>query len=218
MNEAAVLDFLKNHPEFLWTHAKSLGIQPSNDKITAFAEVKLQANEIRTQRMAQHLNDVIDNARHNQSLIDTLFALDHALIGAASLDELSAALQHALEDGFALPHYALKLVPDAAGLVPTQWRLDPNGSAYAKLSQLQHSTCDHYLADEVLAWLPPATETLQSCLKMPLLTPTQQFLGVLIVASPNPQHFSPEQDTSYMDNLARNLSAALNRLFTLATA
>ncbi|MBP6861592.1 MAG: DUF484 family protein [Neisseriaceae bacterium] len=218
MNDVDVLDFLKNHPEFLLTHAKSLGIQPSNDKITAFAEVKLQANEIRTQRMEQHLNALIDNARHNQALIDTLFTLDHALIGATSLTELTTALHHALSDGFNLPHYTLKLAPMVGDALPEALTFPATSSAFDKLSQLKHSTCDHYLADDVLAWLPPAPETLQSCLKMPLLTPTQGFMGVLIVASPNPQHFSPEQDTRYMDNLARNLSAALNRLFTLATA
>ncbi|MBP6345331.1 DUF484 family protein [Neisseriaceae bacterium CLB008] len=221
MNEASLLDFLKNHPEFLLTHAKILGIQPNNDKITAFAEVKLQANEIRTQRMEQHLNDVIDNARHNQALIETLFNLDHALIGATSLADITTALTKAMTEGFDLPYYVLKLVQPAHSIQPTlpaALLLNEGGKAYEKLNQLKRSVCDQYLADDVLAWLPPSATTLQSFLKVPLLTPEQGFMGVLIVASPNPQHFGPEQDTHYMDHLAQNLGAALNRLFTVRTA
>lgn len=218
MNETAVLAFLKSHPEFLLTHAKSLGVQPSNDKITAFAEVKLQANEIRTERMAQHLNEVIDNARKNQTMIDTLFALDHALIGATSISALADAVDHTLNNGFNLPYHALKLVPHNHVAYPEALVLQSSSQASDKLAQLKHSTCVHYLSDELLAWLPKSNDTLQSFLKVPLLSPTQQFMGVLIVASPNPDHFNPKQETHYMDNLARNLSAALNRLLPLPTA
>lgn len=218
MNEADVLDFLKNNPEFLLANAKSLGVQLNNDKITAFAEVKLQANEIRTQRMEQHLNDIIDNARHNQVLIETLFQLDNALIAATNLEAIFAALDDALNNGFGLPHYALRLAPQKGFEITANRLLDPNSSAYEKFSQLSHSHCDHYLADDVLTWLPNSTATLQSFLKVPLLSPSLGFIGVLIVASPNPQHFTPEQDTSYMDNLAQNLSTGLNRILTTATA
>ena len=218
MNEAAILDFLKNNPEFLLTHAKSLGVQPSHEKITAFAEVKLQANEIRTERMAQHLNEVIDNARHNQALIETLFALDHALIAATSLNDVTTALHTALDQGFQLPQYALRLVPQAHMTLPETELLKPNTPTFEKFKLLKRSVCDHYLADDVLAWLPKSAETLQSFLKVPLLGPTQDFIGILIVASPNPKHFGPEQDTHYMDHLALSLSAALNRILTLANA
>ncbi len=215
MNEAAVLDFLKNHPEFVLTHAKVLGVQPNNEKITAFAEVKLQANEIRTQRMEQHLNNIIEHARQNQALIDTLFVLDHGLIAATNIDDLTAALHQALSSGFQLPQYALKLAPKNPMAVADGLLLNPNSPVFEKFSQLRQSHCDHYLADEVLTWLPPSNDTMQSFLKMPLFDADKHFIGILIVASPNADHFGPEQDTHYMDNLAQNLSAALNRILNL---
>ena len=84
LNEQTVLAYVQQHPEFLQTHAQTLGIRADETKILSFNQGSLNVLKQKTERMAAQLAQMLDDAERNRSTTAKLLAFNHRLLAARS--------------------------------------------------------------------------------------------------------------------------------------
>ncbi len=216
MNKESISAFLQENPSFLLEEASKLGLQVKNGKIVNFAEVQLNTAENKIRRMEEEIHDFIENAKHNENILDNLFALNIDLIQANSSQELLDAIANALENHFHLNAYALRLLPQMnnkqTNWLDEKYFLKENSTAIAHIEKLDRPVCFHYIPEELMTWIP-AEVPLQSFVQIPLyLEKTDKADGILLIASANPKRFHNTYDTVYVQKMADSITACLNRL------
>ena len=216
MNKESISAFLQENPSFLLEEASKLGLQTKNGKIVNFAEVQLNSAENKIRRMEEEIHGFIENAKHNENILDHLFALNLDLIELTTSQQLLDAVANALENHFHLNAYALRLLPqlnsDQTNWLHEDYFLTENHAAIPIIEKLERPVCFHYIPEDLMTWLSTDIP-LQSFVQIPLyLNKTNQPDGILIIASANPKRFQSSHDTVYVKKLADALTACLNRL------
>ncbi len=216
MNKESVSAFLQENPSFLLEEASRLGLQVKNGKIVNFAEVQLNSAESKIRRMEEEIHSFIENAKHNENILDHLFALNLDLIELTTSRQLLDAVANALENHFHLNAYALRLLPEL-NCNHTDWLhkdyfLPENHAAIPLIEKLERPVCFHYIPEDLMNWLPTDVP-LQSFVQIPLyLNKSSKPDGLLIIASANPKRFQSSHDTVYVKKMADAITACLNRL------
>ncbi|WP_434778621.1 DUF484 family protein [Neisseria sp. Ec49-e6-T10] len=215
MDKNAIVHYLSTHPDFLAECAERFGLQAKNNKVVSFSEVKLIAAEDKIQRLEKNIHTLIENAKHNEKLVEQLFALNLDLIKATSANELFCAISKTLNEYFNLEAYTIKLLPHvekSSSWLTEEYYLPIGHPAIHKIEQLTHPICHHYLIKEMLDWLPTQT-SLQSFIQIPIhLTTKEQIDGVMVIGSANPKRFSNEHDTIYVQKMVEAIVTTLMRL------
>lgn len=214
-NKKQIIEFLANHPDFLKEQAAYFGLKIHDDKIVSFAEVQLMASQDKVKQLEEKIFTLIENAKHNQKLIENLFSLNIQLIQSDCVTDVLNATSTALVQHFNLNAHAIKLCPNPiyqAQSLPENILLPPTHPALASIEKLKLPVCTHYLSDAQLNWLP-TTPTLQSFIQLPLYISQQQNVeGVLLIGSANPKRFTTEHDTLYVEKISAAIAASLKRL------
>lgn len=210
-----VIDYLGRNPDFLKEQAAYFGLKANDAKIVSFTDVQLMASQDKVNRLEEEIITLIENAKHNQKIIESLFSLNIQLIQANHLDDVFAAISQALEKHFNINAYAIKLCPNPVfdtNMLPETVILAKSDPALPLVEALAAPVCTHYLNDALLGWLP-STPTLQSFIQLPLyISQTEKVEGVLLIGSANPKRFTSEHDTIYVAKISEAIAASLNRL------
>ena len=215
MDKAVVLNFLQENSSFLMEQADKLGLQMKDaKKVVHFTEVQLIASEAKVRRLENEMNTLIENAKHNERLIENLFHLSVDLIKSDSEQSFLNAISQTLLNHFNLEAYALRLLPQ---LKQNNWLtesffLSEQDPVLERIEKLTKPVCYHYLPEELLGWLR-SDIPLQSFIQLPLcLNQPDKTDGIFIIGSANPKRFQTVHDTEYVQKMTASITACLNRL------
>lgn len=210
-----VIDFLGRNPDFLREQAAYFGLKTNDAKIVSFTDVQLMASQDKVNRLEEEIFTLIENAKHNQKIIESLFSLNIGLIQSNDVAAVFDTVSQALEHHFNINAYTIKLCPNPTFKIdklPEDCILPPSHPALSFIEGLTEPLCTHYLNDATLGWLP-STPTLQSFIQLPLyISQTKKIEGVLIIGSANPKRFTNAHDTIYVEKISEAIAASLNRL------
>lgn len=212
MKPQKILDFLNTHPDFLAEHAETLGIRLKDDKVRSFAQGQVVASRIKTEKMTQRMEDMLDAAQRNHITMQRLLKFDLRLLQAKTLNQVVKAVSASLNDDFGLPYFSFKLIvtPKIKTKLPESLNLPEHLKIAAEWKKLKQPICSQQLSGEARALLPNDV-ILESFLQLPLWF-GKYVGGVLLLGHPDPHHFAPDLPTEYVQRLAEALSAVLARL------
>lgn len=214
MKKENVLDFLKEHPDFLAEHADELGIRLKDDKMRSFAQAQLTASRLKIEKMAAQLHTMLADAETNRSIMLRQSALNIKLLQANTVSRLVQALYESLQHDFKIHHFRLILVAEPKNKIriPEKVRL-PSGAqkARAEIEKLREPVLGAKISAEMRALLPDSGTVWESFLQLPI--PVGGVTGAVLLAADEDVHrFAADLETETVDCIAGVVGAALSRM------
>lgn len=213
MDEQNILAYLQAHPEFLLTHAQTLGIRPAEGRVQSFAQAQWQAQQQKTANMTRQLVQMMQEADANFQTTARLTAFVRRLLAANTLPQAFKAVSGSLNEDFGLPQHRLLLLesPPRHSTLPEAHRLPDSHPAHAALRQLAQPQCGSRIQAAVLKLLPQEGRGLESFLLLPVAFGGRN-IAVLLAGDADEHRFTPDMPTDFVRGLADCTAAALARI------
>jgi uncharacterized protein YigA (DUF484 family) len=212
-----VAEYLRQNPGFFENHVDILmNLQvphPHGGRAVSIGERQLVALREKSRLLEDKLRELIAFGEDNDAVGEKVHRLSCRLIDATSLDAALDTLYLDLLDHFAVPHVAVRLWNVAEenpetkefGAVATELR--------EFVEKLPAPYCGHHAVYESQSWFGEAAPHLKSFALVPLRR-DGLALGVVGLASEDPQRFYPEMGTLYLGRIGELVSHALWRFVT----
>lgn len=213
MRSEDVARYLQEHPEFFDEQAEMLAEiyvpHPHGGRAIPIAERQIVSLREKNKALEDKLREFLRFGEENDAIGEKVHRLALALLAAPDLRNLVHALSFNLREDFAVPHVALRIwgVSAEALMLP---EFSPVSAAVRDLAEgLQHPYCGPHALEEVGGWFGEQRSALRSYALVGLRQ--EEPLGLLALASEDPQRFYPEMGTLYLTRIAEMVSAALPR-------
>lgn len=212
----SIVDFLIQHPNFFNDHPTLLADlhipHPHGDHAVSMSERQLIAMRDKVQMLENKMVELIQFGEENDGISEKLHAMTMALLTARNPQDIAAALNIHLRDGFEVPHHALRawdLPEDAAPGVTDA--MTPAGRE--SVIAMAQPVCGALAVPEASDWFGEFSPHLRAFACIPLRpTPMGAPIGVLVLASEEAKRFYPGMGTLYIERVGQLVSAALIRM------
>lgn len=207
-----VADYLTRHPNFFNDFPALLADihvpHPHGTHAVSMGERQLISMRDKVRLLENKLAELIQFGEENDGISEKLHALTLALLAAPHPPAVVAALNLHLRDGFAVPHYALRV-----------WELPNDDQTITQpvAQQVQDATaamsfpvCGALAVPEAREWFGEVAPHLRSFASIPLNY--QGHMGLLVLASEEPNRFYASMGTLYLTRLGQVLAASLRRM------
>ncbi len=208
-----VAEFLQQNPDF-FSHRPGLlcDLTLPHQRGTAISLVERQVALLRERNidMRQRLTELLENANANNKLFENTRQLVLDLVEAASLAELTAALQRSLKYDFNIEFQCLCLLTEQQKTLPPTVRCVSRQRAQAAIGNLltaQQVVCGVLRAQELDFLFGDAAAVVGSAAVIPLLA--EKHLGVLAVGSKDPAYFQSGMGTLFLNYIAEMLNRTI---------
>ena len=207
MKAEEVAQFLNQHPEFFEQYADMLAEvvipHPHGGRAIPISERQILSLREKSRRLESKLGELIRFGEQNDAITDKLHRLTLALIAARDVQAVLQALALHLRENFSVPHVTVRIAGAAAGTA------EMSEEARAFATGLNGPYCSVQPMADTAQWFGEAASALHSFAYVPLRT--EQALGLLALASEDPQRFYPEMGTLYLRRLGDIAAAAIQR-------
>jgi uncharacterized protein YigA (DUF484 family) len=207
MKAEEVAQFLNQHPEFFEQYADMLAEvvipHPHGGRAIPISERQILSLREKSRRLESKLGELIRFGEQNDAITDKLHRLTLALIAARDVDAVLQALALHLRENLSVPHVTVRIAGAAAGTA------EMSEEARAFATGLNGPYCSVQPMADTAQWFGEAASGLRSFAYVPLRT--EQALGLLALASEDPQRFYPEMGTLYLRRLGDIAAAAIQR-------
>ncbi|GAB1577097.1 DUF484 family protein [Bordetella petrii] len=212
-----VAAFLQDNPDFFDQHAEVFATlrvpHPHGAQAISLGERQILTLRERNRELEWRLNELVHQADSNEAIGDHVAQWCSRLLGETDPQHLPGEIALGLAQQFDLNHVALRLW-NLAGLPPTGYGEPVSSDVQAFTDSLKAPYCGPDTGFEAAGWLDAKP---QSLALVPLrLEPDQPSVGLLVLGSDDPERFSPEMGTVFLEAIGRLSSAALRRLDTSA--
>ncbi|MEW6132633.1 MAG: DUF484 family protein [Pseudomonadota bacterium] len=206
MDAAQVADFLGKHPDFFNQFPELLTTlsitHPHGTHAISITERQVLSMRDKVQLLESKLAELIRFGEENDSISDKMHRLTLDIIAARDMPDLLAALDRHLREGFAVPHHAMRIWSTPEQPVSDKLKSEVEAQMHPSCGALRHG--------EASEWFGEAAAHLKSFAAIPLRG--EHAVGLLVLASEDPQRFYPEKGTLYLARLGQLVGAALTRL------
>ena len=215
LDEEQVLAYLKARPDFLTRHPElleTLQLQHTSGSAVSLIERQVEVLRGRSQRLEDRLTQLLENARDNERRATNVHRLARTLIRAPTLAAAVSGLQQCMREDFGIDEAWVGVVPgllkrnDIEGL----HKLESEGAVARQFENFLRTKlieCGPLSEARAKLLFPKAAELPQSAAVVPL--ERDKNLGMLILASRDPQRFQPRQGKLFLEMTAELVAAAL---------
>jgi len=207
-----VAAYLKLHPDFFLKRDDLLTeLQVAHPAGGAVSLLERQVSVLRERSvdLRHRLNSLLDNARNNDRLFEQTKQLVLKLLEAQSLDQIVDTFKHSLEQDFQIDFASLVLIGNPAQFRGVRARMVTLADAREQVEGLLKSSkavCGVLRPEEVKFLFPEHSRQVGSAAVIPLHF--GQPLGVLAIASTDPNYFRSSIGTLFLGYIAE----VINRL------
>jgi uncharacterized protein YigA (DUF484 family) len=210
MTPDAVVNYLKQHPEFFEVQADFLATimipHPHGGRAIPISERQILTLRDKSKQLEDKLRELIVFGEQNDAIGEKVHRLTLALVAARDFEAVVTALHFNLREDFAVPHTVLRLWPDAAHPeLPEFAPVSPAARDFAE--SLAHPYCSSHPMVDTAEWFGEAAAHLRSFAYVVLKS--GPAFGLLAMASEDAQRFYPEMGTLYLKRLGEVTAAAL---------
>ncbi len=210
MKTEDIARYLAAHPEFFEQYPHLLTdiriSHPFDGRAISIAERQILNLRDKVALLETKLAELIQFGEENDQISVKLQRMAVAMITANDLRALLQVLYLHLREDFAIPYSAIRL-----------WHAGGEGEEFSSVAEtvkewvinMPHPQCGAYLHPEALGWFGE-TPPLRSYAAIPLKN--RHVLGVMLLASEDPQRFYPQMGTLYLQRLGELIAAGVQRL------
>ena len=213
---AAIAQYLEDTPEFFEEHAELLSkIRLSSTlggRTLSLQERQMDILRQKVKSMELRLAELTRVAQENHAIADKFQLWTRALLLARNDVELPLFLITGIKDIFLVPQATLRIWHVAPDFSHTWFAAPVSADAQLFASGLHSAFCGKNDDFEAASWLEdPAS--VASIAMLPLRSASASgVFGLLVLGSPDPQRFSSEMATDFLNNIGESSSAALSCL------
>ncbi|MDR2711024.1 MAG: DUF484 family protein [Burkholderiales bacterium] len=214
MNPIAVLEFLREHPQFLEDNAHLLyhdaPTWSQDGRVLSLTERQLRTLREKNANLERQLRDMLRAGTDNDVTGERLHRVTLAFFAARDLATTLDVLQQSLAEDFQVPRTAVRLwaTPSDDAAKQLVECLPVSSEVRDYTDRLDMPYCGRDVSGEVKSWFDGARD-LGSFALIPLRA--RQTFGLLALASPDEQRFPPGMGTVYLTRLSELASMALER-------
>ena len=212
MKAEDVAGYLEAHPEFFEDYADMLAQiylpHPHGGRTISISERQILALREKGKQLEGKLREIIQFGEENDAIEEKMHRFTLALLGARDLPGVLGATRLSLREDFAVPHVVLRVWHAAAAGDLPEFAPASATSREFTASLTQPHCCAHAMVDTI-GLFGDAGPHLRSFSYVPLRG--SETVGLLALASEDPQRFYPEMGTLYLKRLGEVISAALLR-------
>lgn len=212
MQPELVAEYLTRHPNFFNDFPALLADihvpHPHGTHAVSMGERQLISLREKVRLLENKLAELIQFGEENDSISEKLHAMTLALLAASTPEAVVAALNLHLRDGFAVPHYAVRVWSLPETDQPLTQPVAQN--VRDAVASMGFPVCGALAVPEAREWFGEVASHLRSFAAIPLNH--QGNLGLLVLASEEPNRFYATMGTLYLTRLGQVLAAALYRM------
>lgn len=209
-----VARFLQKNPEFFSEHASVFADltvpHPHQTRAISLGERQILTLRARTRDLEWQLAGLIQNATGNERISKLLIDWCAGLLAEKDPSRLPDVMIQGLSRLFGLPDIGLRLwgLPDNA--VPAQFTQDVSDILRHDTQERSKPFCGPAGNHEATSWLDNAPESM-ALIPLSAGTPPRT-LGLLVLGSPDPERFTEDMGTEFLETIATLAGASLSRL------
>jgi uncharacterized protein YigA (DUF484 family) len=212
MKAEEVAQFLNQHPEFFEDYAEMLAEvvipHPHGGRAIPIAERQILSLREKARRLEAKLGELIRFGEQNDAIADKLHRMTLALVGARGAPAVLHVLAFNLREDFAVPHVAIRVWGEF-DCAEIRDQADASAQSRDFAVGLGAPYCSAHAMVDTAPWFGEAAPHLRSFAYVPLRG--EQTIGLLALASEDPQRFYPEMGTLYLRRLGEIAAAVLLR-------
>ncbi len=171
---------------------------PHGGRTISLVERQQLALRDKNKALEKKLQELLVYGKENEELQHKVHQFACELFGAHSRESVQEAVLRQMRERFAVPHAALHVWEDSP----------PSAEMLTFADQTPQPVCMHRAMYDTAAWFGESAEHLRSFAYLPLRN-HEASIGLLILASEDPQRFYPEMGTLFLQRIADLSSAAL---------
>lgn len=213
-DETQVVEFLNQNPDFFRRHPillAAMEIPHQSGSAVSLVERQIRVLREKNQHYEARLRELIEAARDNQRLTQSLQRLAISLLQADSLDDIIATVHGELRNYLGTDYVSLRLLGSAeqAAQQPERYLLqnDKGLELFGKLMREKRIQCGRMNEEQIKILFAEHAAEVGSGAVIPL-TDTGTF-GLLAVGGSDPQRYHPGMGTDYLKLLGELVSAAI---------
>jgi uncharacterized protein YigA (DUF484 family) len=213
MQPEHIAEYLTRHPNFFNDFPTLLADikvpHPHGTHAISMSERQLLSMRDKVRMLENKLAELIQFGEENDGISEKLHALTLALLTARAPDELVAVLNSHLRDGFAVPHYALRVwnLPHDDALDMTR---PVSAAGHDLVEAMRQPVCGPLAVDEASEWFGEVSPHLRAFACIPLRH--GETVGLLVLASEEANRFYAGMGTLYLERLGQLVAASLIRM------
>lgn len=214
LDERKITDYLKAHPEFFRQHPillAELNIPHPSGAAVSLVERQIHLLRERNQQYETRLRELVDAARDNQRLTNSLQHLAVNLLLAEELDDIIATVTEELRAHLDTDFVSLRLLGTSKQTANQPERfLNEDGANLQSLGKLiadKHIQCGRMNAEQIKLLFAENADNVGSGAIIPLHHTTT--FGLLAVGGRDAQRYHPGMGTDYLKLLGELVSAAI---------
>ena len=216
IREDQVVGYLRRNPDFFARHDDLLAeISLPHDSGSAISLLERQVNILRARgtEARQKLNNLLENARNNDQLFDTIQNLVLALLGAADATEIAEIAQRQLSNHANVDACELIVVEkeglDVASTVRTQ-SSEHLKTEFEDLFRLKRTHCGSLDQKTIVLLFQNEAASIRSTALCPVIS-NGEVLAILALGNQRRDTFSVNLDTLFLDFIGRVVGAVMAR-------
>ena len=209
-----VAQYLRENPQFFDEYADMLAdifvSHPHGGRAISISERQIVTLRDKNHILQDKLRELIKFGEENDIIGEKMHRLAIVLLTFTHLGNLLHGLYFNVREDFAVPHAALRLwnVPSAGTELPEF--APASADIHAIAESLLHPYCGPHVVDEIKQWFGEDAVHLRSFVMVPLRA--EQTIGLLVLASEDPQRFYPEMGTLHLKRLGDLVGTAIARM------
>lgn len=205
--------FLQDHPGFFDEHADVFATMqvphPHGSRAISLGERQILTLRERNRELEWRLNELVRNATANESIGTHVAKWCSRLLSENDAQRVPGEIALGLAEQFDLNHVALRLW-NLSDLPPTGYGEPVSQDVRTFTDSLKTPYCGTDTDFEAAGWLDSKPKSLAL---VPLrLEADGAAVGLLVLGSDDPERFTPEMGTAFLESIGQLASAALHRL------
>jgi uncharacterized protein YigA (DUF484 family) len=208
-----VAQYLKQHPQFFDEYADMLSDiyvpHPHGGRAIPISQRQIVTLRDNNQILQDKLRELVKFGEENDVIGEKIHHLSIKLLTFPHLNDLLNDLNSILQDNFSIPHVELRLWDIDFDSLEISKFISTNTEIHKMTNSLLHPYCGPQLIDEIKHWFGEGATNLHSFSMIPLKT--KQTIGLLVLASEEPQRFYPEMGTLYLQRIGELISTSISR-------
>ena len=231
ITEDDIANFLVNTPDFFLRHAQILSsvrfVSPHGQRAVSLQERQADMLREKIRALEQRMMEMIRNGSDNAVLADRLHRWSQSLLMTQHPADLPSIIVDEIQHHFMVPQVAIRVWRVSEAFQIEDFAQDVSDEIKVFAQGLRAPYCGANADFEAVEWLAHPHEAQSVALlalrstESPWTTPEtpetvdhsqEATLGLLVLASPDPQRFHSSMGTDLLSRISELASAALSRL------
>ncbi len=223
ITEEDIALYLSHNPEFFDRHAELLSsvqlVSPHSRRAVSLQERQAEMLREKIRLLERRVMEIFRHGTENLALSDKLLRWAGSLLLEQQPQDLPSAIAESIRTQFAVPQTAIRVWAVDDQFASCEFAQGVSEDTRQLANSLVEPYCGVSTGVDVVQWLAEPSQS-ASLAMLPLRAVgaadpaggASSAMGLLVLASPDPQRFASTMGTDYLQRIAELASAALSRL------